>query len=322
VAQPALVRNDAIQWNAIVVDRLDGEDRRVSRGHAMVAEAEPGKRVRGKRPPEGEPVIDRALALLAAFDAGHRRLTLRELSRRSGTPVSTTLRLAGRLLAWGALERDEEGRYAVGLRLLEVASLAPRGHGLRQVALPFMSDLAAVTRQHVQLAVRERLEVTLVERFSSHSSVPVRYRAGGKMPLHCTGMGLALLAFAPLDVQEEVLAQPLHGEPDQNLIPPAVMRRTLAEVRRERLAIYRRLEAEPLVAVAAPIFGEHEEAIAAIGVLLPEREAQPRRLGYAVRTAAQSISRQLGAPSGLSARHVAAPDGRCPDTGLPRGGRR
>ena len=265
----------------------------------MAAASQPAKRVRGKRPPEGEPVVDRAFSLLAAYDAAHRRLTLRELSRRSGIPVSSTLRLAGRLVAWGALERDEDGQYSIGLRLLEVASLAPRGHGLRQVALPFMSDLAAVTQQHVQLAVREGLEVTLVERFSSHSSVPVRYRVGGKIPLHCTGMGLALLAFAPVDVQEDVLSRPLSlpAEPDQNLIPPAVLRRTLAEVRRERLAIYRRLEAEPMVAVAAPILGEHEVAIAAIGVVLPERVAQPRRLGYAVRTAAQSISRQLGAPS-------------------------
>ena len=255
---------------------------------------EPAKRVRGKRPPEGEPVVDRALALLAAFDAGHRVLTLRELSRRSGIPVSSALRLAGRLLAWGALERDEEGRYSVGLRLLEVASLAPRGHGLRQVALPFMSDLAAVIKQHVQLAVREGGEATLVERFSSHAAVPVLYRVGGKLPLHCTGMGLALLAFAPLEVQEEVLAQPLHDEPDKTLIPAAVMRRTLAEVRHERLAIYRRRDPDPLVAVAAPIIGEHDVAVAAIGVVLPEREAQPRRVGYALRTAAQSISRQLG----------------------------
>lgn len=263
----------------------------------MAAASEPGKRVRGKRPPEGEPVVDRAFSLLAAFDAGHRRLTLRELSKRSGIPVSSALRLAGRLMAWGALERDQDGRYSIGLRLLEVASLAPRGHGLRQVALPFMSDLAAVTQQHVQLAVREGLEATLVERFSSHSSVPVRYRVGGKIPLHCTGMGLALLAFAPVEVQEEALSHPLLSEPDQQLIPPAVLRRTLAEVRRERLAVYRRLETEPMVAVAAPIFGEQQVAIAAIGVVLPERVAQPRRLGYAVRTAAQSISRQLGAPS-------------------------
>src|SRR3984957_17612794 len=207
--------------------------------------AEQAKRVRGKRPPEGEPVVDRAFALLAAFDAGHRLLTLRELSRRSGIPVSSTLRLAGRLLAWGALERDADGRYAIGLRLLEVASLAPRGHGLRQVALPFMSDLAAVTHQHVQLAVREGLEATLVERFSSHAAVPVLYRVRGQLPQHCTGMGLALLAYAPAEVQEEVLAQPLHDEPDRNLIPAAVMRRTLAEVRPERLAIYRRPQATP-----------------------------------------------------------------------------
>jgi DNA-binding IclR family transcriptional regulator len=172
-----------------------------------------------------------------------------------------------------------------------------------------------VTKQHVQLAVREGLEVTLVERFSSHSAIPVLYRVGGKMPLHCTGMGLALLAFAPVEVQEEVLSLPLHGEPDQNLIPPTVMRRTLAEVRHERVAIYRRMDANPLVAVAAPIFGEHEEAIAAIGVLLPERIAQPRRLGYALRTAAQSISRQLGAPSDLDARHAAGP----PEGGAARG---
>ena len=31
----------------------------------MVSATEPGKRVRGKRPPDGEPVVDRALALLA-----------------------------------------------------------------------------------------------------------------------------------------------------------------------------------------------------------------------------------------------------------------
>ena len=257
--------------------------------------AEPAKRARGKRPPEGEPVVDRALALLAAFDAGHRVLTLRELSRRSGIPVSSALRLAGRLLAWGALERDEDGRYSVGLRLLEVASLAPRGHGLRQVALPYMSDLAEVTRQHVQLAVRDGTQATLVERLSAHQATPVQYRVGGRLPLHSTGIGLVLLAFAPPGLQEEFLARPLHGEPDHLLIPPDVMRRTLAEVRRERLAVYRRQEQEVIVAVAAPIFGADDSVTAALGVLLPERVAQPRRIGLAVRTAAQGISRELGA---------------------------
>jgi len=140
----------------------DANQRNTTAGTTMVPDRE--SRARGMRPPQGEPVIDRAFSLLSAFDASQRRLSLTELSRRSGIPVSSTLRLAGHLLRWGALERDEEGRYCIGLRLLEVASLAPRGHGLRQVAMPFMSDLAQVTRQHVQLAVREGNEATLVER--------------------------------------------------------------------------------------------------------------------------------------------------------------
>src|SRR3984885_8307041 len=209
-------------------------------------------RAAGSRPPQGEPVIDRALTLLSAFDASRRRLSLAELSRRSGIPVSSTLRLAGHLVRWGALERDEDGRYCVGLRLLEVASLAPRGHGLRQVAMPFMSDLAEVTRQHVQLAVREGTEATLVERLSAHQATPVQYRVGGRLPLHSTAVGLVLLAFAPAGLQEEFLARPMYGEPDHLLIPPEVMRRTLAEVRRERRGLYRRPGGGGLGAAGAP----------------------------------------------------------------------
>jgi DNA-binding IclR family transcriptional regulator len=264
--------------------------------HGVMATLPDSKpRARGKRPPQGEPVIDRAFSLLSAFDVGQRRLSLTELSRRSGIPASSALRLAGQLVRWGALERDDEGRYCVGLRLLEVASLAPRGHGLRQVAMPFMSDLAQVTRQHVQLAVREGSEATLVERLSAHEAAPVQYRIGGRLPLHSTGIGLVLLAFAPHDMQEEFLSRPMYRQPDNVLISPDVMRGTLAEVRREQLAIYRRQEQEVIVAVAAPIFGEDDAAVAALGVLLPEHGAQPRRLGLAVRTAALGISRGLGA---------------------------
>ena len=159
-------------------------------------------RVRGRRPPQGDPVVDRALSLLDAFDAGHRHLTLGELSRRSGIPPSSALRLASRLLAWGALERDADGRFSIGLRLWEVAALAPRGQGLQQVALPFMGDLEAVTHQHVLLAVREGDEAVMVERLSSHHAVPALYRPGGRLPLHSTGVGLVLLAFADAAFQE------------------------------------------------------------------------------------------------------------------------
>src|SRR4051812_25308308 len=262
-------------------------------------------RIRGRRPPQGDPVVDRAFALLAAFDAGHRSLSLGELSRRSGILTSSTLRLAGRLMAWGALERGNDGRFTIGLRLWEVASLAPRGQGLKQVALPFMGDLEEVTRQHVLLAVREGEEALLVERLSAHQAMDVLYRVGGRLPLHSTGVGLALLAFPESGFQESVLAQPLVHMPENVPVSPAALRRPLAEIRREGLATIRRRSPQPLVSVAAPIFDAQDRVTAALSVVVPQENAEPRLLGPAVRTAARSISRGLGARRSIG--HTGAP---------------
>ena len=144
---------------------------------------------RGKRPKQGEPVIDRALSLLAVFTDRRRALTLSEMARHAGMPAPTALRLIARLVAWGALERLEDGRYVVGVRLWEVASLSPRGHGVREIALPYLEDLFAVTRHHVLLAVRDKNEAVLIERLSSKEATEVAYRVGGRAPLRSTAVG-------------------------------------------------------------------------------------------------------------------------------------
>ncbi|MEZ0163439.1 IclR family transcriptional regulator [Kineococcus sp. LSe6-4] len=256
--------------------------------------AEPGAPVtRGKRPPKGEPVVDRALALLAAFDRDHRQLGLLDLSRRAGLPKSSAARLADRLHHWGALERDERGRYSIGLRLLEVAALAPRGQGLRELALPFMSDLAAAIHQHVLLVVRDGDVGLLIDRISSHRALAPLYNPGDRLPLHSTGAGLVLLAHAPEQFQRAVLAGDLLQEPERIPLSATALRRTLAAIRRERVAVLRRTHPVPLVTVAAPVVERGGDVVAALSVVVPEPTVDTRRLGGAVTTAARGISRVL-----------------------------
>jgi hypothetical protein len=156
-------------------------------------------------PKAGEAMIDRAFAVLRAFDAGHRVLSLAGLVQRTGLPHSTALRLARKLTEAGALERLDDGHYVIGLRLLEIASLAPRGHELRAVAMPYLKDLFHVTHQHILLAVRDGDTATLVEWLSAHNAGPALFRVGGRMTLPGTGVGMVLLAHAPADVQEHIL---------------------------------------------------------------------------------------------------------------------
>ncbi|MFI2645160.1 IclR family transcriptional regulator [Streptomyces sp. NPDC018610] len=247
---------------------------------------------RGGRPAEGQPVIERAFDLLNAFDSDHRALPLADLARRSGIPRSSALRLARSLVHVGALERLDDGRFVVGLRLLETASLAPRGHGLRSVAMPFMEDLFHVTRQHVLLAVRDQEEALLVERLSALDASPVRYRVGGRLPLTSTGVGLILLAFAPPAVQDHVIAgyEPGHG--DDDIGTPADLRRTLAEVRRGDLALGRQSHPWQLSTVAAPV-RDGDEVVAALSVVAPSPGFPDAGYGPAVRATARAVSRRL-----------------------------
>ena len=83
----------------------------------------------------------RLLAVLDAFGPEQRALSLSEIARRAGLSLSTAHRLVCELAKWGALERDQNGRYSIGLRMLELAALCPRGLGLREAAFPYLDEL-------------------------------------------------------------------------------------------------------------------------------------------------------------------------------------
>src|SRR6476469_10407366 len=110
--------------------------------------------VAGNAKRSGLSVTSRALALLGAFDARHRRLTLSELATRAELPVATAHRLVGELVAWGALARTPSGEYVVGRRLWDVGLLAPVHTGLRELASPYLHDLYGATFATVHLEVR------------------------------------------------------------------------------------------------------------------------------------------------------------------------
>lgn len=239
------------------------------------------------------PVVARALQLLAAFTPDRPALTLSELSRHSGLPVSTAHRLAADLVAWGALERDVAGCYHIGLRLWEIGSLAPRGLGLREAALPYLEDLSQVTRENVQLAVREGTEVVFVERIAGSGAVPVLTRVGGRFALTATGVGLVLLAYAPVEVQEQVLAGPVTRYTPRTMTAPQQIRAALADTRARGYAISDRQVTMDAVSVAAPIHDAQGEVVAAVSLVVHHGGPSLHALATLLRTSARAISRAL-----------------------------
>ncbi|MDH6677729.1 DNA-binding IclR family transcriptional regulator [Rhodococcus sp. LBL1] len=240
----------------------------------------------------GRSMLGRAFHVLDTFSAERPRMTQSELSRRTGLPLPTVHRLCVQLAEHGALERDSEGRYEIGVRLWELGALAPRAHGLRQVAMPYLEDLYEATRENVQLIVREGLEALYVERLSARGAVAVVGRAGGRLPLHASSGGLVLLAHGGPDLLGEVLAAGLERFTPNTITGEHRLRQTLDEIRRTGFIVCREHLNIGTLAVAAPILRPTGEVVASISVVVAA-DADPAPLIPALRAAARGISRGL-----------------------------
>ncbi|MFI5891920.1 IclR family transcriptional regulator [Actinoplanes sp. NPDC051513] len=237
-------------------------------------------------------VTSRALDLLGAFDPEHRALTLSSLARRAGLPLATAHRLVGELRQWGALARLDSGEYVIGRRLWDLGLLAPVQAGLRQAASPFLHDLYGATLATVHLAVRDGTEVLYIDRLSGHVSVPVVSMIGSRLPMHATGVGKVLLAYAPDDVVAEVLAN-LTRVTAYTITQPA---RLLEQIRRVRADGYATTGEEMSLgacSVAVPVRGAGGDVVAGLGIVVPDLRRERARLVSALQVAAQGITRTL-----------------------------
>ncbi|MFJ8745361.1 IclR family transcriptional regulator [Embleya sp. NPDC127516] len=165
---------------------------------------------------------------------------------------------------------------------------------LRETALPFLQDLFEATRETVHLGVREGHGVVYVERIHGHGAPLMPSRIGGSLPLTCTGVGKALLAFSSPELTEEVLAALLPRLAPHSITEPAGIRTAIEQVQASGLAYEDQESALGVSCIAAPVFSGGE-AVAALSVAVPRSRFRPAQLAPAVRTTALGLSRVLRA---------------------------
>jgi len=244
---------------------------------------------------DSRPVADRLLAVLDAFDRpGTVALSLTDIARRADLPLPTAHRLVGRLVAWGGLERTDDGAYQLGRRIWRLGTRYPQARTLRQVALPFLEDLLALTRQNVQIAVLDGLAALYIERLTTRDSVVVLADVGRRLPLHATGVGLVLLAEAPPALLDEVLAAEPKRYLPSTMTTAQQLRPRLARIRREGLARTHEEMTAGSASIAAPVRDAGGSVVAAVSIIVPSEAPPDPAHELAVRLAAAGISRSLG----------------------------
>jgi IclR family acetate operon transcriptional repressor len=236
--------------------------------------------------------LTRGLRLLELYSTAEGELTISEMARRSGIPKSTTHRLVGELVAWGALERGKGG-MRLGGRLFELGHLVPLHRTLREIAGPYAHNLNQFTHLTSNLAVRDGHEIVYVEKVATQLLRVNNSRAGGRMPLHCTALGKAILAYSGPTLVDQVLSGPLSRFSRHTITDPDAVRSELQVVRETKVAYDVEESQDGLFCVAAPLFATQNRIIGAISVTGATKVVQAQRFAPTVRSTAAALSRAL-----------------------------
>jgi DNA-binding IclR family transcriptional regulator len=236
----------------------------------------------------GDSVVDRVVRVIAAFPEGVTVLQLSELAERAELPLSSAHRLVRQLADHGFLDLGAGGTVRLGMRLWELVNRNAPTLALRQAALPFMEDIQQVLNQNVNLAVLDRWEALFVERLSRRGSVANRARVAGRMPVHVSSAGLALMANQDKAVQAAYLDQ--FSDPDGQVTEDAV-RALLSETAHQGFAQLAGVVDPDTWGIAVPVLDGRQRAVAALGVVVPLREMRLQALVPALQTAARGIAR-------------------------------
>jgi IclR family acetate operon transcriptional repressor len=243
--------------------------------------------------------VDRALTIietLAEDDEGYR---LSDLSIRTGLSTSTVHRLLATLENRRFVQFDRtESKWHVGARAFTVGATFARRRNFTAQAVPYLRKLRDLTRETANLAVVDDEFIVVLTRMESREIMRSLTKVGGRVAMVASGVGKAVLAtYSDADISAIIRH---HGMPrltEKSIVRPGDLFKELEKVRHQGFAIDDEEACMGLRCIAAVVYNDCSEPLAAISVSgMTSRLIDDRlpMLGKTVREVAAELTLALG----------------------------
>ncbi len=258
----------------------------------------------------------KALNILEALAEGEQpAYTLTELTRHLHLHATTVHRLAATLLREGYIEEVPGARgYQLSFKVLRMGLGVLGRLDYRQVAEPFLEDLAVQTEETVHLAILFKTQAIVVGSYGEPQPDGVDVPVGDTAPLHSSSVGKTLLAYQPRGLMTQIARtsgfQRFTSKTFTNL---ASLRQDLDRIREQGYAVDLEETMEGMIGVGGPVFDHTGNAIAAFSVAGPATRLSVQRMpeiASLVCTASDRISYRLGHRGRSADRQVGRSAGR------------
>ncbi len=260
------------------------------------------------RPSEGSTgtsqSLARGLAILSTFHSDRPLIGVSELSRGLELSRSTVHRYVATLAKLGYLQQDPDSkRYRLGPKVLDLGFSALNSMDLLEVSAPHLRRLSDETQRTVNVAILDGTDVVYIERCRAarpgQQQIDLNLHVGARLPAYCTAMGKAILAFLSEERLEEVIERiDFVPRGPNTLTDPKAFREELVKIRASGIAINDEELAYGLRSIAAPIYSQSGDVLAALNLAIHRTivsmEELVERFAPAVIQTASDISLSMG----------------------------
>jgi IclR family acetate operon transcriptional repressor len=243
--------------------------------------------------------VDRALLIietLAEDDEGYR---LSDLAVRTGLSTSTAHRLLATLEKRRFVQFDRyQSKWHVGAQSFTVGATFARRRNFTAQAMPYLRKLRDQSRETANLAVVDDESIIVLTRMESREVMRSLTKVGGRVAMVASGVGKAVLAtYSDEDVNAIIRRQGMPRLTEKSIVRPGELFRELQEIRRRGYAVDDEEARMGLRCVAAVVYSDCSEPLAAISVSgMTSRVTDDRlpALGRMVREVAAELTVALG----------------------------
>ncbi|MDB5943070.1 MAG: IclR family transcriptional regulator [Ramlibacter sp.] len=208
--------------------------------------------------------LERGISVLRCFSQEHPVLGYADIAKMTGIPRPTVNRLVATLNATGMLKPAlAPDRFTLGPGVISLARVFLVSLDVRAVARPRMLAMAEELGCSVYLAVRDGMEMVLIEACRPRSSIlSPRLDVGSRAPIPTSALGRAYLSALD-DSQRNQLVDSLRllRGPEWDHIGPG-MQRSIAEAQRLGYCLSLGEFHHEINSVSVPLVGPGDEVMA------------------------------------------------------------
>ncbi len=220
-----------------------------------------------------------------------------DLARQTSLNPSNVHRTLQTWAQLGYVAQDpHSGGYYCTLRLFELGCRVADGFDVRRVAREHLALISRNTQETIHLSVLDGAEIVYLEKIDSPQPVRAYSEIGGRAPAHCVATGKVLLAHGGPQALA-ALPLPLPMLTPKTVPDLAALRAQFEQIHRQGYGVNREEWRLGVSGLGAPIFDQHGQVIAAVGLTAPAArmdEARIQELGNALAATAKAITSALG----------------------------